>query len=90
MPSQIADASCAGSSISKMPLISLRRHSTSSASSTQSPEAASSGVTASAMQETRAAVEDAGGKAEIVVGDVRDLDAIRRIIARAADTAGST
>lgn len=46
------------------------------------------GRTASAMEQTRAAVADAGGNVEIVIANVRDLDEVRRIIARAADDTG--
>lgn len=46
------------------------------------------GRTAEAMEESRARIEEAGGKAEVVALDVRDTDALNALIDRAADDTG--
>ncbi|HLG00044.1 MAG TPA: SDR family oxidoreductase [Acidimicrobiia bacterium] len=46
------------------------------------------GRTASAMEESRARIEEAGGKAEVVAFDVRDGAALRAFVDRAADETG--
>lgn len=46
-----------------------------------------SGRTAAAMEETKASIEAAGGKADIVVHDIRQVDEVRGLVERAvADT----
>lgn len=46
------------------------------------------GRTAAAMEETVGRIADAGGKAEVVVVDVRDIAALRGLIDRAAEDTG--
>lgn len=46
------------------------------------------GRTTSNMEEARARIEEAGGKAEVVALDIRDFDALRALIERAAEDSG--
>lgn len=46
------------------------------------------GRTEAAMEESRARIEEAGGKADVVALDVRDHDALRGLVDRAADETG--
>ncbi len=46
------------------------------------------GRTTQPMEEARARIEEAGGKAEVVAFDIRDTDALRALIDRAADDSG--
>lgn len=47
-----------------------------------------SGRTAEAMQETKAVIEAAGGKADVVVHDVRNVDEVRNLVDRAVRETG--
>ncbi len=46
------------------------------------------GRTIEAMEQTKSAIENAGGRAEVVSIDVRDADALRGVIARAVEETG--
>lgn len=46
------------------------------------------GRTEAAMEESRARIEEEGGKADVVVLDVRDADALRSLVDQAADETG--